>query len=471
MKSLKIAACFLTLLLSDLAYATTCCVPQDYAGIQAAVDASQDSDSVILAPGRYSGLGNRNINLRGKKITISSTNPKDPQIINSTIIDCQGLGRAFVCYSGETTEATLTGLTIINGRASIGGAIYCYNNSSPTIKNCIISNCSATLGGAIACTNSNTRPAIYNCQIIANSAIVGGGGIYSNGACPLITNCLISGNFASSGGAVYCHNAGYSIVTNSTIAGNAASGSAGAVYCYSSSSMTLTDSILWSDSANNAAEILLGSSAIIRISYCDIQDPAKNVLNSSDSSIIWVQGNIALDPCFAALGLLSANRTRSGCNFNLRKGSPCIDAGDPALSPLPGETDIYGGPRLSGKRIDIGADEYKQAIQAVVQLEPKTLNLSSNGNWINCSITLPDNYDIDQIDTATIFMERIIAPAWSNTDTLAKKLMVKFDRSQVQQALRAADSPASLNVTGSLKDGTVFEGSDTIRLLDKVSKN
>ncbi|MFN2509214.1 MAG: right-handed parallel beta-helix repeat-containing protein [Chthoniobacterales bacterium] len=44
-------------------------------------------------------------------------------------------------------------------------------------------------------------------------------------------------------------------------------------------------------------------------------------------------------------------------DFHLQPSSPAIDAGDPAFSPSPGELDIDAASRLTGSRVDIGADE------------------------------------------------------------------------------------------------------------------
>jgi len=44
-------------------------------------------------------------------------------------------------------------------------------------------------------------------------------------------------------------------------------------------------------------------------------------------------------------------------DFHLAPTSPAINAGDPATSVAPGEVDIDGAPRLSGPRVDAGADE------------------------------------------------------------------------------------------------------------------
>ena len=45
-------------------------------------------------------------------------------------------------------------------------------------------------------------------------------------------------------------------------------------------------------------------------------------------------------------------------DFHLTASSPAIDAGDVAFSPGSGETDLDGAPRISGPRVDLGADEW-----------------------------------------------------------------------------------------------------------------
>ena len=45
-------------------------------------------------------------------------------------------------------------------------------------------------------------------------------------------------------------------------------------------------------------------------------------------------------------------------DVHLSAASPCVDAGDPAYVPLPGETDFDGQARVFGPAIDMGADEF-----------------------------------------------------------------------------------------------------------------
>jgi hypothetical protein len=115
-------------------------VPADQPTIQAGIDAAAEGDVVILADATYTGEGNKNLDFRGKAITIRSES-NDP---TRCLIDCQQDGRGFNFHSGETSASTLSGLTIQNGQVSdAGGGIYC-SNSSPTVTHCIFSGNSVT---------------------------------------------------------------------------------------------------------------------------------------------------------------------------------------------------------------------------------------------------------------------------------------------------------------------------------------
>ena len=127
-------------------------VPGDYPTIQSAIDASLHSDTIVIADGIYSGPGNRDIDFKGKAITLKSENGPE----NCTI-DCQGgevdPHRGFHFHSDEGSNSILEGFSIANGYivgdgGNGGGGIYC-PNSSPTIRNCVVRNCSAGSGGAI----------------------------------------------------------------------------------------------------------------------------------------------------------------------------------------------------------------------------------------------------------------------------------------------------------------------------------
>jgi len=165
---ISLIAIFLYLNL-NAAYAVTIWVPSEQPTIQAGIDAASDGDTVLIADGTYTGTGNKEIDFKGKAITVKSENGP-----TKSIIDCQGSGRGFYLHSDEGSHSVLSGFTIKNGFAEIGGGIY----QVSWVDKMTISNC-----------------------IITNNTAVKGGGIYSNNA--IITNCIISNNTAGAGGGVY----------------------------------------------------------------------------------------------------------------------------------------------------------------------------------------------------------------------------------------------------------------------------
>jgi predicted outer membrane repeat protein len=459
---------FLALLISSSAFAAVHHVPQDYATIQAAIDAAQDSDTVILAPQTYTGLGNRNISFKGKKITVSSTDPQDAQVVAGTVIDCEGAARGFAFSMSEGADSKLMGVTIKNGYSFLGGAIYCYNNSSPLISNCVIVNNSGGFGGAITCANPGSNPSIVNCQIKANSALVGGGGIYCNGASPTIQGCIISGNYAMQGGGVYSHNPGSPALVNSTVAANNASQRAGGLYCYGSSNLATTNTILWQDAAQYGAELLvanIGAATSVAVSYCDVENSGESVIAESGCTVTWGAGNIGLDPCFVQIGYALDGKISAAGDYHLLSDSPCIDSGDPAFSAGAGEVDIDGDNRVSGGQVDIGADEREAAVLAAnLDAKPENLNLGSNAPKINCIVTLPDGYDVGSIVLTTLRLNGDIRTVAVAVETDLQQVIAKFARADVEALIAPDQTSLSLQITGKLIDGTTFEGNDTVSI-------
>ena len=140
--------------------------------IQAAINASQNGDTILIAAGTYYETG---INPNGKAITISGeTNGKG---LPAVTIDGQASGSIVVCAYAETEATVFENLIITNGNAPTGGGMY-IEFSNPTLTNCtFISNNSSSQGGAIYNTYNN--PTITNCRFTDNNSDDSGGAITS----------------------------------------------------------------------------------------------------------------------------------------------------------------------------------------------------------------------------------------------------------------------------------------------------
>lgn len=389
-----------------------------YDNIQQAINDANDCDVIILARGRHTGPGNRDIDFGGKAITLRSTDPEDFDIVASTIIDSQGSlqepHRGFYFHSGEDANSVVSGLTITGGSGAYqGGGINCIFNSSPTIKNCVITNnLTKDHGGGIYC-GYESSPTITNCIISSNSFNVYGygGGIYCfNGSNPTITNCIITGNSALGrarhGGGICCWGTSEEtpsnpIVANCIISGNSAGQRGGGLYAYWSSPTFVNCTVVGNIAdqgggigcfresnpavincivRDNIAEYgnqlaLINTLGIwgvniptsMTVSHSNIQGGADQAYVEIDCNLIWEQGNIDLDPNFPDPGCWNDPNTDPKDpnddffvvgNYHLRPTSPCIDIGDNASLPTTSTTDIDDEPRIFNDIVDMGADEF-----------------------------------------------------------------------------------------------------------------
>jgi parallel beta-helix repeat protein len=231
--------------------------------IQEGIDASGDGDTVMVADGTYTGDGNRNINFRGKRITLRSE--KGPE---HCVIDGQGSGRSFLFWRGESRSSRLAGFTITHGRIQYGAGILCKNSSSPEISNCVIIGNHAIIKGGGICCRDGSNPKIHQCLIMNND----GGGIGCfDGSSPKIHQCLVTDNDnRRGGGGIYIKDAGQPEIFHCVITNNVSGSAGGGIYCVDTPSPRIIQCLIADNtSSREGGGIYLWNSSPI-ISGCRI---------------------------------------------------------------------------------------------------------------------------------------------------------------------------------------------------------
>jgi hypothetical protein len=169
----------------------------DFDNIQAAVDASSDSDEIVVMPGTYTSTAEEVVDMLGKEIHLHSSKGAE-----ATIIDGEGTRRGITCSNGETSNTIIEGFTITGGYAYEGGGMY-NNDSSPTLTNCTFTNNNALdQGGGMY--NYYNSPTLINCTFTNNTTDGKGGGMHNNlFSSPTLTTCTFTDNTANYGGGMF----------------------------------------------------------------------------------------------------------------------------------------------------------------------------------------------------------------------------------------------------------------------------
>ncbi|KPL07468.1 hypothetical protein AMJ71_08930, partial [candidate division TA06 bacterium SM1_40] len=354
MKSLMILVCVaLVIGLCMSTHATTWNVPSlQCPTIQAGIDSAAWYDTVSVAPGTYSGPGNRDLDFNGKPIVVMSQS--GPEV---TIIDCGGSAttwhRGFWFHNGEWSEAVVKGFTITGGYHDRGGGILVapdstppwMTGSSPTIIGNILTGDTATVNGGAIATLDFCSPTIEGNTIVGNMAkgipdsTNRGGGIHVVGTYYMppsgvsIVGNTIAGNRADYGGGISCVGfVSWATIRDNTISENLADSAGAGIYCWDVQNPEIEGNTI----ADNDAQFWGGGIACEKRSSPDILD---NTITGNTAGIgggIWCS-----DSCFASI----AGNTISRNLANYGGGIDCMEESSPTISNnlISGNWASYGG--------------------------------------------------------------------------------------------------------------------------------
>ncbi|MHC5028468.1 MAG: right-handed parallel beta-helix repeat-containing protein, partial [Planctomycetota bacterium] len=204
-------------------------VPAEHPTIQAAIDAAEPGDEIVLADGTYGGSGNVGLSFGGKDLTLRSASG-DPM---SCTIDGGAVSQFMIFDQGETAAAVVAGIRFVNGADfGQGGGSIRIAASSPTIENCRFeASFGDSRGGALFIDEA--APLIRGCVFTGGFSNGDGGVVYSTGA-PVFEQCLFIDNFCFGvgGGAIH-HGGSWTLtLTDCEFTDNwaGAGGTGGAVY-------------------------------------------------------------------------------------------------------------------------------------------------------------------------------------------------------------------------------------------------
>ncbi|MDD4308983.1 MAG: T9SS type A sorting domain-containing protein [Candidatus Cloacimonetes bacterium] len=152
---------------------------EQYSSIQAAIEAANSGDTILVHPGRYI----ENIDYIGKSITVCSleATTNDSTYISQTIIDGNRNGSC-VAFRNAEQNATLRGFTITNGTGYFtydeytrGGGVLVYIDCNVSLINCEITGNYAGSGAGLS--TSKCSVFLSGLRIHNNFALTNCGGI------------------------------------------------------------------------------------------------------------------------------------------------------------------------------------------------------------------------------------------------------------------------------------------------------
>ena len=390
-------------------------VPQDFSGIQAAINAAQSGDMVLVSPGTYGG----GLVISGKTITLASNyiNTGDPNDITQTTID--GGSPILTIQASVGAATTVRGLTFRNGdyqlvnyarRVNIlnnrfidgGGDQVSFEGAGGLVGDCFFDNA----GDDGIDSDNASDPTIVN-NTILNS---GNDGIeirlqsYTGPTLEVfirenfISGCTEDGiqliDYAGASSRVFRIEG--NVLANNGMAGLGCMANGATNENFAGAPLVEQVQVIGNTFSGNPHGLTGGDNMLVmnNIFVSAAQIGVKRVAASSlvTYNDFWSNGTAHTGSNVNAGSTLLQNPLLDA-NYDLQAGSPCIDAGAASL--------VWNGnpvsaPPYSGTAPDLGAHETSgPPLSADAILPPAELVLAGvrpnpSGNEFTVAFTLPD---------------------------------------------------------------------------------
>ncbi|MBL8800640.1 MAG: right-handed parallel beta-helix repeat-containing protein [Planctomycetes bacterium] len=317
------------------------------------------------------------------------------------IEDCQFLSNASAEGAGlhiSGARVAVVGCTFGSNSANTrGGALLVSGASTASLARLrLSSNEGGTRGGGVCCLDTSrveARACAFEfCRASQPGSL--GGGIHAEGSSILqLRDCWMVDCAASAGGALSTSGTSTAVVERSTLASNDGSTGLGAGIRAAGSALQVANCVLW-DNIDTAGmgdtSQLLRVSGVVTVNYSCVEGWTGAIAPTG-------QGNVGAPPF---------NPSFAASTYRLRVGSPLVNAGDPTFVGSGASADIDGERRVSGGRLDMGADELQDCdndgmTDAVEIASGSESDCNANGYPDACEADCNGNCRLDSLDISS----------------------------------------------------------------------